>query len=73
MHPFKPEIKEICKLILSEQSPAQLQKVRGIFYDLLVNCVEANLILRLLLEEIIYSGKIRDELLKELIHQAAYL
>lgn len=43
-----------------EQSPSQLLKIRGMFYDLLVNCVEPNIILKLLLEEIIYSGKIRD-------------
>jgi len=50
MHPFKPEIKEISKLLIIEQSPAQLLKVRGIFYDLLVNCIEPNLILKLLLD-----------------------
>lgn len=73
MHPFKPEVKEICKLITTEQSPAQLQKVRGIFYDLLVNCVEPNLILKLLLQEVVYSNKVKDEVLKGLIHKAAEL
>jgi replication factor C subunit 3/5 len=58
---------------MSEQSPAQLQKIRASFYDLLVNCVEPNLILKLLLEEIVISGKIRDQILKGLIHTAASL
>ena len=49
MHPYKPEIKEIAKLVFQEQSPAQLQKIRGIFYDLLVNCVPGNLIIKMVL------------------------
>lgn len=73
LQPFRPEIKDISKLIISEQSPAQLQKIRNIFYDLLVNIVEPSTILKLLLEELLYSGKINDEVLKGLINQAAYL
>jgi replication factor C subunit 3/5 len=60
LHPFKPEIREIYKLLMSEQSAVQLQKIRGIFYDLLVNCIEGNLILKLLVEEIIFGSKIPD-------------
>ena len=73
MHPYKPEIREIAKLIFQEQSPAQLQKIRGIFYDLLVNCVPGNLVIKLVLEEMIMSNKIKEEVLKSLIHEAARL
>ena len=73
MHPYLPEIKEISKLIFQEQSPAQLLKVRSTFYDLLVNCVPGAIILKLLVEEIINSERIRDEILKGLIHEAARL
>lgn len=33
---------------MGEQSPSQLLKIRGILYELLVNCIEPNLILKLL-------------------------
>lgn len=37
-----------------------LQKIRGNLYELLVNCVEPNLILKKLLDEIVNSKKIND-------------
>lgn len=47
--PYKKEISEICGLILKEQSLGQMKKIRDMFYDLLVNCIEPQTILSELL------------------------
>lgn len=73
LNPYHVEINEITKSIFQDQSPTMLHKIRGNLYDLLVNCVEPNVILTKLLEEIIKSKKIHDQFLKDLIHKAAYL
>jgi len=44
--PFKKEIKEIADMISKEQSPAQLKRIRDKFYDLLVNCIDGQTILK---------------------------
>ena len=46
MAPYKKEIKDISELIVKEQSPAQVKKIRDKFYDLLVNCIDGQTILR---------------------------
>lgn len=58
-------------MLYDEQSAAQLLKVRSIFYDLLVNVVEANVIIKMVLDEIVSSGKIRDEILMGIIEKAS--
>lgn len=47
--PYKKEINEICGLILKEQSLGQMKKIRDMFYDLLVNCIDPQTILSELL------------------------
>lgn len=44
--PYKKEIREITDMTLKEQSPMQLKKIRDKFYDLLVNCIDGQTILR---------------------------
>ena len=46
MAPYKKEIKDISELIVKEQSPAQVKRIRDKFYDLLVNCIDGQTILR---------------------------
>jgi len=47
--PYKREVKDIAQMIFKEQSPAQVQKIRSKFYDLLVNCIDGQTILKELL------------------------
>jgi hypothetical protein len=44
--PYKKEIREIAQLIIKEQSPAQVKKIRDKLYDLLVNCIDGQTIIR---------------------------
>lgn len=44
--PYKKEIKEISQCILKEQTPAQVKKIRDKLYDLLVNCIDGQTILK---------------------------
>ena len=73
MHPYKPEIKEIVTMIFKEQNPNQIMQIRNKFYDLLVNCVEGNLILKEMIFFIIESKRLGDENLVNLIHKGAEL
>ena len=47
--PYKKEVREIAQMIHKEQSPAQINKIRGKFYELLVNCIDGQTILKELL------------------------
>jgi len=69
--PHKREIKEIKDLIFKEQSPMQLKRIRDKFYDLLVNCIDGQTILKELLQNIINSDELKEERIKEVVHQAA--
>ncbi len=44
--PYKKEIKDIAEWITKEQNPMQLRKIREKFYDLLVNCIDGQTIIR---------------------------
>lgn len=63
-------IQEIATDILQEQSPKRLYLVRGKVYELLVNCVPPELLLRCLLNELL--KKLDDDLKQEAVHWAAF-
>lgn len=69
--PFKKEIKEIADMILKEQTPMQLKKIRDKFYDLLVNCIDGQVIIKELLKCLLKVEGQRQEIVKEIVHQAA--
>lgn len=74
MAPYKKEINEICALVLKEQSPTQLKKIRDKFYDLLINCIDPQTILSELLQAFLRAPSlvdVREDYIKEIIHQAA--
>ena len=56
--------------ILQEQSPNRLLQVREMMYNLLTNCIPADVIMQTLLKEL-YKA-IDDTLKHELTHWAAY-
>ena len=58
-------------MIIKEQSPAQLKKIRDKFYDLLVNCIEGQTIIKELMKEVIGSHELRQENINEIVHHAA--
>jgi hypothetical protein len=51
-------------MILKEQSPPQLKRIRDKFYDLLVNCIDGQTILKELLQNIINGDDLRQEMIK---------
>ena len=61
---------EIAGLILKEQSPKRLFEVRGKLYELLVNCIPPELILRRMALELL--PRLDDELKHKLVEQAAF-
>jgi replication factor C subunit 3/5 len=63
-------VQEIANDMLQEQSPKRLYQVRGKLYELLGNCIPAELILRALLVELL--RKLDDELKVEVVQQAAF-
>eukprot|EP00850_Spirogloea_muscicola_P023801 SM000389S14642 [mRNA] locus=s389:19062:21553:- [translate_table: standard] len=63
-------IAEIASDIFGEQSPKRLFMVRGKFYELLVNCIPAEVILKRLTLELI--KKLDAELKHEVCHWAAF-
>lgn len=63
-------ISEITSDIMKEQSPKRLFEVRAKFYELLVNCIPAEIILKRLLSELL--KKLDAELKHEICHWAAY-
>ncbi|BDA48130.1 Replication factor C subunit 3 [Coccomyxa sp. Obi] len=63
-------IQEIASFILQEQSPKRLYEVRGKLYELLVNCLPPELILRTLAVQL--SRKLDDELRHKSIELAAF-
>lgn len=69
--PHKREIKEIRDMLFKEQSPAQLKRIRDKFYDLLVNCIDGQTILKDLLQYIISGEELKQDTIKEVVHQAA--
>ena len=71
LSPHKKEIKEISQMIIREQSPAQIKLIRNKLYDLLVNCIDGQTILRELLRELVDDKGQRQEGLKQIVHYAA--
>lgn len=71
LSPYKKEVKEIMQMIFKEQTPLQLKRIRDKFYDLLVNCIDGQTILRELLQGFIKMDGLKQESIKEIIHQAA--
>jgi len=63
-------VDEVARLIIENQSPARLLKVRGKIYELLVNCIPPALILKELALKLV--GKVDDELRYKLAHWAAH-
>ena len=60
-------------MILSEQSPNQILSIRAKIYDMLVNCVEGNIILKELVIGLVETEKIREDAMKNLINQGTHL
>ncbi|XP_057862578.2 replication factor C subunit 3 isoform X2 [Cryptomeria japonica] len=63
-------ISEIASDIVNEQSPKRLFMVRGKIYDLLVNCIPPEVVLKRLVFELM--KKLDSELKHEVCHWAAY-
>lgn len=63
-------VQEIAADILQEQSAKRLYLVRGKLYELLVNCIPSEIILRRLAEELL--KKLDDELKRSTIESAAF-
>ncbi|PNY14594.1 replication factor C subunit 3-like protein [Trifolium pratense] len=63
-------ISEIASDIMKEQSPKRLFQVRGKLYELLINCIPPEIILKRLLYELL--RKLDAELKHEVCHWAAY-
>ncbi|XP_039131043.1 replication factor C subunit 3 [Dioscorea cayenensis subsp. rotundata] len=63
-------VSEIASDIMKEQSPKRLFLVRGKLYELLVNCIPPEIILKKLLSELL--KKLDFELKHEVCHWAAY-
>ncbi|XP_042437740.1 replication factor C subunit 5 isoform X1 [Zingiber officinale] len=63
-------VSEIASDIMKEQSPKRLFSVRGKIYELLVNCIPPEIILKKLLSELL--KKLDSELKLEVCHWAAY-
>lgn len=63
-------ISEIASDIVNEQSPKRLYMVRGKIYELLVNCIPPEVVLKRLLFELM--KKLDSELKHEVCHWAAY-
>lgn len=63
-------ISEIASDIMKEQSPKRLFQVRGKLYELLINCIPPEIILKRLLYELL--KKLDAELKLEVCHWAAY-
>ena len=61
---------EIAGMILKEQSPKRLYEVRGKLYELLVNCIPPELVLRRLALELL--PKLDDELKHKAVEHAAF-
>ncbi|KAJ6422573.1 hypothetical protein OIU84_027524 [Salix udensis] len=63
-------VSEICSDMMREQSPKRLFQVRGKLYELLINCIPPEIILKKLLSELL--KKLDEELKHEVCHWAAY-
>ncbi|OMO67859.1 hypothetical protein CCACVL1_20260 [Corchorus capsularis] len=63
-------ISEIATDIMKEQSPKRLFQIRGKVYELLINCIPPEMILKRLLHELL--KKLDAELKHEVCHWAAY-
>ncbi|XP_059428040.1 replication factor C subunit 3 isoform X1 [Corylus avellana] len=63
-------IAEIASDVMKEQSPKRLFQVRGKLYELLINCIPPEIILKRLLYELL--KKLDAELKHEVCHWAAY-
>lgn len=51
-------------MIFKEQSPAQLRRIRDKFYDLLVNCIDGQTILKEMLQNFIKIEGMKQEAIK---------
>jgi len=66
---WRQGIRSVCEDIVSEQSPRQLKNIREKIYDLLINCIPGDLIIKYLLAELL--KKVDNECKFEIIHWAA--
>ncbi|EGR30507.1 replication factor C, activator 1, putative [Ichthyophthirius multifiliis] len=68
---WKKEIGKIAQGIKDQQSPFKLKEIRGQFYDLLVNCIPGDVIIKQLMQELI--GIVNNNFIQqEFIYWAAY-
>jgi len=63
-------ITKMAREILAEQSPSKLQQVREMMYELLTNCIPADIIIQSLLQELLKA--LDDTLKHEVVFWAAY-
>jgi replication factor C subunit 3/5 len=63
-------VQEIAHDMVSEQTPKRLLQVRGKLYELLGNCIPAELIMRTLIMELL--KKLDDELKVKVVEYAAF-
>lgn len=74
LKPYVPEwrraISKIVNDILTEQSPQSLRAIRETVYDLLVNCIPPELIIKYVLVDLL--GSVDQEVKFQLIHWAAH-
>jgi replication factor C subunit 3/5 len=63
-------ITKLCRDILAEQSPARLLQAREMMYELLTNCIPADVIMQTLTNELMKC--LDDQLKHEVAHWAAY-
>mmetsp|Transcript_9184 Transcript_9184/g.31901 ORF Transcript_9184/g.31901 Transcript_9184/m.31901 type:complete len:357 (+) Transcript_9184:38-1108(+) len=63
-------VQQIASEVLAEQTPKRLYQVRGRLYELLINCIPPELVLRQLVQELM--KKLDDEVKHEVAHWAAF-
>ena len=63
-------IYRITKEMLQEQSPAKIMTIRDMFYELLTNCIPADVIIKTMVQELCKS--LDDTLKHEVVYWAAY-
>jgi replication factor C subunit 3/5 len=63
-------IQQIAKLVLADQSAKRLFEVRSYLYELLVNCIPPDVVIRTLANELL--EKVDTDIKHELCHSAAF-
>ena len=67
---WKKAVAEIASNIMKEQSPRALKNLREKIYELLVNCIPSDLIVKVLLDELLLACS--PNLQPEIVHWVAY-